>query len=239
MNDTWEFDGNDWRQVTAAVSPPPRYYPSLTYDSHRQRIVLFGGVGSGGPLNDTWEYDGFNWTQASPPSFPGPCSRFSMAYDPNRRRVVVRGQRREPGDGECSIAQQTWEYDGVTWRQVVTPTQPPDSGHSNWHTAFTWDATAARLLYFLDDAVWTYDGMDWSPLGTFSCGIEGITVDNGRSSSVFTRALDPDNARQFDVTYEWQGPGTCPRSVSHSNYPPARTSNGNVPAVYFACTGPR
>src|SRR5437867_241395 len=149
-NDTWEFDGLDWREIATPHSPPPRYYGGLAYDSDRRVVVLFGGyeTNSGGPAyNDTWEYDGTDWRQVVPALSPAPCVRFSMAYDPHRHRVVLRGQRDEPGDGSCGIGQSTWEYDGSTWSRVYTTSQPPDGGHSNWHTYFAWSSAQGQLLY--------------------------------------------------------------------------------------------
>lgn len=60
QGDTWEWDGKSWisRQD---MGPAPRYGARLTYDSNRQKMVLFGGVGAPDAqgkhpqLHDTWE----------------------------------------------------------------------------------------------------------------------------------------------------------------------------------------
>ena len=237
-NETWEYDGVDWRQINTPHSPPPRYYGGMTYDSQRRVMVLFGGFAAyyGPAYNDTWEYDGTDWHQVAPVVSPPACVRFSIAYDPVRQRTVARGQIGENhGDNECGIAQQTWEYDGATWTQINTSNQPPDTSHSNWHTYFAWSTAQSRLLYFLDDAVWTYDG-EWHPLETFGCGIEGYGVDDGRGVSLFSPMIDADSSRDFSVTYEWQGPGTCPTEFPQSAYPPPRGSSPED-TVYFAARG--
>ena len=60
QGDTWEWDGKSWisRQD---MGPAPRYGARLTYDSNRQKMVLFGGAGAPDAqgkhpqLHDTWE----------------------------------------------------------------------------------------------------------------------------------------------------------------------------------------
>lgn len=54
---TWIWNGIDWSSDIPAGSPSPRVWHAMTYDSHRQRTVLFGGVETGNVyLTDTWEY---------------------------------------------------------------------------------------------------------------------------------------------------------------------------------------
>ena len=55
--DTWEWDGHVWRQ-TQDMGPSRRYGHGLSYDSARQRMVLFGGtlvIDNKTPVGDTWE----------------------------------------------------------------------------------------------------------------------------------------------------------------------------------------
>jgi hypothetical protein len=58
---TWEWDGSKmaWSSTDPPVSPSPRaHLHSMTYDSTRRRIVLFGGAAHNTMMNDTWEYVG-------------------------------------------------------------------------------------------------------------------------------------------------------------------------------------
>lgn len=58
-NDTWEFDGTNWREVTGVYAGmyPPRFEFAMAHDFVRDRIVTFGGViANGGLRDDTWEY---------------------------------------------------------------------------------------------------------------------------------------------------------------------------------------
>lgn len=57
INDTWEWNGTDWGQRFPVNAPSPRSRSAATYDSHRERFVLFGGWDPGlGLVGDTWEY---------------------------------------------------------------------------------------------------------------------------------------------------------------------------------------
>ena len=54
---TWEWDGRLWTQ-RQNMGPSARYATALTYDSQRDRVVLFGGNDFGPPygyFGDTWE----------------------------------------------------------------------------------------------------------------------------------------------------------------------------------------
>jgi hypothetical protein len=79
----------------------------MTYDSVRQRVVLFGGLGGGSSrLNDTWEWDGQAWTQVADTG-PAPRSGYAMTYDSRRQRVVLFG-------GLAGTAlNDTWEWKGL------------------------------------------------------------------------------------------------------------------------------
>jgi hypothetical protein len=50
---TWEWDGLQWTQASTNGQVPANGNPEMVYDSHRQRMVLFGGYPSAA---QTWEY---------------------------------------------------------------------------------------------------------------------------------------------------------------------------------------
>ena len=63
FEDTWEFDGTEWRQIVIdGPSPIGRVLSAMCYDTARHEMILFGGLGnflfSSVPLNDTWVYRG-------------------------------------------------------------------------------------------------------------------------------------------------------------------------------------
>lgn len=66
--DTWTWNGSDWTRVTPAAIPAERENGVMTYDSLRDRIVLFGGDNAHSPtgtnvLGSLWEWDGTTWAR--------------------------------------------------------------------------------------------------------------------------------------------------------------------------------
>lgn len=56
FDDTWTWDGTDWRLRTSATHPSPRAVNTIGYDAGRGQIVLFSGQDPSGSiiLTDTW-----------------------------------------------------------------------------------------------------------------------------------------------------------------------------------------
>jgi hypothetical protein len=63
---TWTWDGKTWTKACVGGGPTGRFYPLITYDSSRGRLVLLGGYVDTSPLTwpgDLWEFDGRQWVQ--------------------------------------------------------------------------------------------------------------------------------------------------------------------------------
>jgi hypothetical protein len=88
MNDTWEWDGNEWTQRIVTPSPAPRYAHAMAWDAVRTRTVLFSGRGAAA---DTWTWDGATWRQELPSTSPPARQSHAMASDIVRGRVVLFG----------------------------------------------------------------------------------------------------------------------------------------------------
>jgi hypothetical protein len=117
-NQTWEYDGTTWSQVTTAFTPPGLETPAMAYDKGRAVTVMFGGwngLSPGVMYNATWEFDGTNWVTVATATAPSARYRAGCVYDDRRGRVVVYG-----GFGSGTALQDTWEYDGNDWTQVLT-----------------------------------------------------------------------------------------------------------------------
>jgi Tol biopolymer transport system component len=170
VNDTWEYDGKDWRKAAPAVSPPARFWHGMAYDSARGVTVLYGGESAtaennGAFLGDTWEYDGSTWKQVL--TIPHPNARgygALLAYDSCRGMTVLFG-----GSDGRSLPNATWEYNGTNWTLVKTENNPPGRGLA----AMTFDERRCRVVLFgggkdgaaLGDT-WEYDGSDWTQITT-------------------------------------------------------------------------
>lgn len=116
LDETWTFDTaeNLWSEVSSAVLPPPRVWPSMAYDSQSDRVVMFGGATGPGwqvdpervptqatefrrtddhVLGDTWVFDTetSTWTEMFPPVSPAPRTWAAMWYDPEADLVFLYG----------------------------------------------------------------------------------------------------------------------------------------------------
>ena len=115
-SDTWEYDGISWRPITPTDpendgNPEARSFHSLTYDSARGVVVLFGGDGDNGRfLSDTWEYDGTSWKEITPTDPEGETAILahaglpSLTYDSARGVVVLFGGREGSGSDSTSFS---------------------------------------------------------------------------------------------------------------------------------------
>jgi hypothetical protein len=56
LDDTWEWDGVAWANVSSTPSPAGGNSRAMAFDSRRGRMVLFGGYANNSPyFTDTWE----------------------------------------------------------------------------------------------------------------------------------------------------------------------------------------
>jgi len=145
------------------IGPSPRSGHTMTYDSEKQKVLLFGGRAVG-ELNDTWEWDGNVWGQVAD---TGPSARtFSaMAFDPLRKKAVLFGGLNGQNGQNLN---DTWEWDGNEWTQVG------DTGPSSRRAhAMVYDSIEKTVVLFggysqiqgndiFYGDTWEWDGTDWT-----------------------------------------------------------------------------
>jgi cysteine-rich repeat protein len=225
LDDTWEWDGQNWIDVTPATgSPPARHTFAMTYDAVRGRVVLFGGfVDGSGDLDDTWEWDGSRWTEVTPAT-GSPPQRFghAMTYDPARDQVVLfSGFRQFEG-----LLADTWTWDGTAWTEVTAAAGDPPA-RSNHGMAY--DTSRGHVVMFGGFGfadTWEWDGTGWteitpatgSPPGRAAPLVFDIT--RGRAVSFGGQGSGPGSTRLGD-TWEWDGAGWA-EIVPIVERPPAR-----------------
>lgn len=155
FGDTWEFDGQQWRQV-AISGPSPRIGHAMVYDSGRGVTLLFGGSGLDGYQGDTWAWDGDQWRLLAATG-PRPRGRHAMAFDSSRGVAVLFGGAPRGGD-------ETWEWNGSEWSQrlVAGPSE-------RTRVAMAYDSARDATVLFggrnpdgsaLGDT-WEWDGSAW------------------------------------------------------------------------------
>jgi hypothetical protein len=214
-NQTWRYDGATWTQALPANAPTARTLASLVHDPVRGRFVLYGGWTSalsiGTASNQTWEFDGTAWTQATPPTSPPGLWKHGACFDLVRNRVVVYGGAR---NGFPIAESATWEYDGATWAQVATATNPGPRERP----AMCFAAALGRTVLFggIDpqtggtDATWLYDGVAWQvlaiagPRPTPRAGAR-LVYDGVRQVCVLVGGQDPVTGAPCADTWELDG----------------------------------
>lgn len=161
LADTWEYDGEEWRQIHPPQSPSPRAGQLMAYDPNREVMVLYGGEIGEEDFSDTWEYDGTTWRERSfsdptPDLFPYTSA---MVYDARHQTMLLFGVKQYQ-----STDYEMWHYNGVEWTDTTTPL--PDV----WGTHYG-GLIAPKLVYDTKRQVivlqgghnWTYewDGQRW------------------------------------------------------------------------------
>ncbi|HZW10685.1 MAG TPA: kelch repeat-containing protein [Phycisphaerales bacterium] len=89
---TWEWDGQAWTDVSPAGAPSARQYHTLSYDPARGVCVLVGGqTAGGGDSDETWEWDGEFWSRIVTDQGLGARRRHAATFDARHGELVVFG----------------------------------------------------------------------------------------------------------------------------------------------------
>jgi len=223
LDDTWEWDGNDWRAVTPVTSPPKRFGHAMAYDGARGRVVVFGGSGDLGELADTWEWDGSTWIARAPATSPPAREYGAMAYDAVRGRAVLFG-----GFDGTTVFADTWEWDGNDWTERVGAVSPPGR---TWHV-LSFDERRARTVLFggydgnvpLDDT-WEWDGSAWieatPAVRPPPRVVAAMVFDRARGRAMLFGGYD--GRSPLADTWEWDGSGWVETTPATS--PPPRSNH--------------
>jgi hypothetical protein len=166
LSDIWAFDGKGWMQTTAD-SGLKRMVPGLAYDSKRKRVLMLGGSGDDGVdsgmlsvlQNGKWQD-----VITDPRVARGD---FGMVYDSARDRVVIFG-----GINKGQVLGDTWEFDGVAWKQVATNGPQGVVG-----PAMVYDSARRKTVLFgglakfgdyssLGGTTWEWDGQSWNAMSS-------------------------------------------------------------------------
>jgi len=141
LNDTWQWDGIEWTQVST-TGPSPRIGHTMAYDSEREMTVLFGGAtfdneGYFSASAETWVWNGDNWKLRIE---VGPSARtnHTMAFDKARGVIVIQGGYDENG----SRLRDTWEWNGATWNRLAA------MGDERFDHAMTYDGARETLVIY-------------------------------------------------------------------------------------------
>jgi uncharacterized protein (TIGR03437 family) len=142
-NDTWVWDGTNWKQSAPLTSPPARTFHALAFDATGGYTLLFGGKTVNAPQSsDTWTWDGANWTQLSSPTSPPARYYDSLAYDSAQSQSLLFG-----GEGACAGGQcrDTWTAGRAFASPVVLGISKAHAGNFNQaQTGATYTVTVSN-----------------------------------------------------------------------------------------------
>ncbi len=225
-DDLRQFDGTRWSEVVSAHRPSSRSGAAMSWDGVSNQVLLFGGSDNVDAFSDTWVFTNGDWEQRATGAAPHPSARLNtrMAYDPLRHRVVLFGGQAMGPDDAINL-QDTWEWDGTSWREVaVTGALPPARGHH----AMVFDPIRQRVMLLggcqnfapipkgssLADQ-WEWDGAQWTqvtPMGPRPGRrtAPSLSFDPGRNVVVLHGGFDDVD---LSDTWEWNGQAWVERSL--------------------------
>jgi len=152
---TWEWDGNDWKEIKTAITPSGRTQHAMAYDEKLGKVILYGGQNESGNLADLWEWDGTSWHRLCPVC--NPAGRFShkMIYDTKREQIVIYGGQ----DGKVGLAE-GWSWDGKGWTYL----QFSESSPATYNAPLVYDTSSQRAISFMGrnwGGTWIWQGDKW------------------------------------------------------------------------------
>jgi subtilisin-like proprotein convertase family protein len=161
-NETWVFQEGTWEKKSPTSSPGPREHHAMTYDTARDRVVLYGGQDLCNPAQPTgtWEWNGTTWQEITTSDSPGQQVKPKLVFDEIRQVSVLFDH--ETGE--------VWEWDGNNWRQppVADPESDGNPGPIASSTlAYDPDARAVVLITgvlangSITDLAWAWNGRSW------------------------------------------------------------------------------
>jgi hypothetical protein len=199
--DTWVWDGITWTK--AGTSGPQVVYGSVAgFDPVTQRVLLFGGLASGGAPS-TWSWDGAAWKQLSPASSPEGRDFGTMALDPTLHQLMLFGGF----NASSGVLNDTWDWDGANWIRRVPVNSPParaEAAMTTWSAGdvvLLWGGLGASATGVLSDA-WKWDGTNWSQIASPGASSDAAAIDTGPKALFFGGG----NANGYQAsTWTWDG----------------------------------
>jgi hypothetical protein len=184
LDDTWEWDGTNWTQITTANTPgsiisnPGLGEHGMAYDPIGAKVVVFGGDLFQGiaPSSFTLEYDGTNWSASSASGGPSPRSQVAMCSAPTLGGVLVFGGtnfNNPPGPNGEIVWNELWLYASSTstWTNLTPASGPAPTARAGASLCFDFNTGAYVLHGGYEDAAgliqpvsdtWIFDGTGWT-----------------------------------------------------------------------------
>jgi hypothetical protein len=130
-------------------------------------MLLFGGFSfqKSDAFADTWVWDGKDWAELHPAVSPPPRINPGMAADLKRKEIVLFGGI---PFGRAGIAQNdTWIWDGNTWREANPPVAPPAIPDPPLAFDSSLDQVVLSAGFVgsgTPNDLWAWDGQTWNQI---------------------------------------------------------------------------
>ena len=167
-SDTWELTANGWARI-ATEGPVGRGRTALAYDSKRNQVVLFGGVGApagpNGPqpfFSDTWVWERGSWRKVAD---GGPRGRYAhgMVYDEGAGVVLLYSGAAAHRDAPLT---DMWQWDGTRWTEIRLTGPTPGF---RYQPVMIYDKARGRTVLIggyqgQGTDTWEWDGRAWKQI---------------------------------------------------------------------------
>lgn len=219
VDDTWTWDGRNWKKMSPAQSPPAFLgaVEPMVWDPKLNRVLLFAMTKDPYTqynvphINQLWTWDGANWTPLAASGAPTghETQDAALAFDGSRGVAVFFAHTGDAG------TQATWTFDGTSWTQVsATGPRPGIDGR----LMASDDARKDIVMLDAELNTWTWNGSRWNlaapahhPIGqTFQDqGVrEGAAIAYDpvrRVDMLFGGARGTGRTAEWNDTWTWNG----------------------------------
>jgi|GEM_PF-3224550 len=209
-NQTWVWGTTTWRQLEPQSAPQGRIRAGFAYDEALKNAILFGSPTQVPQiLDDTWVWDGQNWKEMHP--LVSPPARWGipgniLVYDAARKVVVMFGGEAYVDSMHSKDLNDTWLWEGTTWKQAFSGQNPPPPQGSGVYMAYDY---ANQVVVLLDlNTTWTWNGKTWAqqhpPHQPFAVPDGTIGYDEGRHETVLL-GEQAETSQSVFATWIWDG----------------------------------
>jgi PKD repeat protein len=170
FDDTWEFSGGNWHNVTAGstLSPPAVASAGLVYDPIGGYDLLYGGTTAPNgcaPVAEEWEFQNGSWSNHTSSVVTGPGGTtgvydFGITYDVAGSGLLFFGGVTTTSSGACYSTAETWGYgSNATWTNLTGAVGAP-APVDRHAFAMTYDAADGYAMLFGGNTYNSYTYLD-------------------------------------------------------------------------------